>query len=490
MLRDPRRNPIEELATNTQLLIRLNGKAQAAPLARRMQRHGVPGVGIAVIDDGELIWQHSCGVRKRGFPGDIDAATLFQCASLSKLATALATLRLVDRGVLRLDSDVNAYLREWKVPVGNFTASSPVTLRTILNHSSGLSVYRYHGYDEADELPTLLQTLNGQPPASSDAVSLEFEPGSKFGYSEGAMMVEQLLLCEVTGLPFPELMRELVIEPLGMIASSFAQPLPVAERANAAAPHGFGSEAAPRPWRVFPEMAASGLWSSPGDIARMMIAIRDSFLGRPNSLLSKSIAREMLTPSGHGNSEMDFGLGPWISGVKSHRHIGHAGVSSGFNSIAALYLERGAGAVIMTNSANGGRLAREITATLSEMYDWPGGRYSPRDVEAVVGIEPAIGAVTGRYRMTGLGWGIPSEAFSGGNDEFSIAKEDGQLVMESAAFGSEVFCRLGKDEFLSTEGDQRLAFHHGDPVTLDWLVQGRVRGRASRVSAWKSRVPS
>jgi CubicO group peptidase (beta-lactamase class C family) len=111
-------------------------------LAERMKLYGVPGVSIAVIRAGRVAWARGYGVLQAGRPDRVDAATLFSIGSLSKVATAAVTLRLVDAGRLDLDTDVARFVTRWHLPPDPFTAVHPVTLRGLLSHTAGLSLKR------------------------------------------------------------------------------------------------------------------------------------------------------------------------------------------------------------------------------------------------------------------------------------------------------------------------------------------------------------
>jgi CubicO group peptidase (beta-lactamase class C family) len=142
---------------------------QLRTLADRMKALHVPGVSIAVIRGGKLEWARGFGVVSIGGP-PVTSDTLFQAASISKPVSALAVLYLVQAGKLDLDADVNQYLKTWKVPANDFTAQAKVTLRGLLSHSAGVTVHGFRGYAAGVPLPTLVQVLDGEPPANSPAI--------------------------------------------------------------------------------------------------------------------------------------------------------------------------------------------------------------------------------------------------------------------------------------------------------------------------------
>ena len=142
------------------------GAAAGPSLADHMVALHVPGVSIAVIDDGAIAWTRGFGVTRIGGPR-VTPDTLFQAASISKPVSALAVLRLVESAKLNLDTDVNQYLKTWKVPENQFTARAKVTLRALLTHTAGMTVKGFPGYAANSPLPTVVQILNGEPPANT-----------------------------------------------------------------------------------------------------------------------------------------------------------------------------------------------------------------------------------------------------------------------------------------------------------------------------------
>ena len=218
-------------------------------LADRMAILQVPGVSIAVIADGRVDWARGHGVRQAGRPAPVTPETLFQAASISKPITALAVMRLVDDGTLHLDEDVNRYLTSWRVPA-NDGWQPRLTLRHLLSHTGGTTVHGFPGYGHAAALPTVRQILDGEAPANTGAVRVNGLPGVQVRYSGGGTTIVQQLLEDTVGLPFPTLMHDLVLQPLGMSQSTYEQPLPANRHADAAVGHRTeGSPANPR--RVF-----------------------------------------------------------------------------------------------------------------------------------------------------------------------------------------------------------------------------------------------
>jgi CubicO group peptidase (beta-lactamase class C family) len=338
--------------------------AEGQSIADRLRLHHVPGAGIAVIGAGQVIAEHGYGLRRAGSHSAVTTETRFQAASISKPVTALATLQLVERGVLNLDEDVNRYLRSWFVPASSYTQNDPVTLRRIMSHTAGLTVHGFAGYPRGAALPTLLQILDGVPPANSPPVRSENKPGVQTKYSGGGVTIEQLILTEAIGRPFDKLMDDLVLRPLQMARSSYLQPPNELVARGAAIGHDEQGVPVPTGWHVYPEQAAAGLWTTAGDLSRYILGVQSAVASAPRAILQQGTAREMVTPQMQGADA--FGLGPELQG----NTFSHGGSNEGFRCVFQGQIDGGRGAVIMTNGENGNDFCNEVLAVIHEVFEW------------------------------------------------------------------------------------------------------------------------
>lgn len=335
-------------------------------LPTRMKYYRVPGVSLAVINHGVIEWARGYGVADTNTTQSITDDTLFQAASISKPIVAMATLYYVQTGVLNLDEDVNHKLLSWKVPDNKYTQDSKVTLRGLLSHSAGLTVHGFAGYTDHEEIPTLRQILDGDPPANSDPIRVFVAPGTRWEYSGGGYVVAQQLLEDVTDQTFPEIMRDTVLQTLEMGNSTFEQPLPPSLSPLAAVGHTSNGKIVDSKWHTYPEAAAAGLWTTPSDLARFVIEIQQSVSGKSNRMLSKEIAEQMVT-----RQFGEWGLGVQVGGNGDDVWFAHGGANEGFRCYMFGFIKNGQGAVVMTNSDNGYELAVEIIRTISIVYKWP-----------------------------------------------------------------------------------------------------------------------
>lgn len=360
-------------------------------LAERMRHYKVPGVAIALLKNGEVVRAVGYGVREAGTQDRVDGDTLFSVGSISKVATATTTLRLVAQGRLDLDRDVDDYLTRWKLPVSGQAPRPRVSLRMLMSHTSGLGVHGFADYQPGETLPTLVQVLNGQAPAKGEAVRFKRPPGLVQDYSGGGVTVEQATIEDATGVPLGELARAQVFAPLGMRRTTFESPLS-ATRGNIAKAHdGKGAPAAqPRGWESFGETGASGLWTSARDLGQLVSGLIKSYQGR-GDFLPQPLATAMMIEV----SPSAFGLGPKLGGAGQGRHFFHLGANDSYRAFMEGYPETGDGFVILTNGANGDALVAEIRNALADAIDL--GAHAP--VRAVAPRTPPSPDYVGRYRI-------------------------------------------------------------------------------------------
>ncbi len=343
---------------------RLGHEGKPQSIAQRMQHHHVPGISVAVVKDGEIRWAKAYGVADSTTGAPANDETLFQAASISKPMASLGTMALAEKGTVNLDADVNAYLTSWKLPQNNFTSSAPVTLRALLSHLGGATVTGYPGYRQTDPLPTLVQILNGD--GNIPAVEIDQAPGSSFRYSGGGYNVAQQAIEDASGQRFAKIMQNQLLNPLDMNRSTYDILIPATANQNISSAHDEQGRVIEGGWRNYPESAGGGLWSTPSDLARVIMHLQQIMAGRPGGIVTAESLSAMLTPTIAGAYGMGFSL--YEEGAE--KMFGHTGTNEGFKAAWWGFVHRGEGYVILTNGRNGGELIRELESALSDYYDW------------------------------------------------------------------------------------------------------------------------
>lgn len=388
-----------------------NETAPCPTLAEQMAALHVPGVSIAVEHNSVLEWAQGFGVVQLGGK-PVTADTLFQAGSISKPLAAMAALHLVQQGKLSLDADINKQLTSWKVPASPAAPGAIVTLRELLTHTAGFTVHGFPGYAAGAPVPTLVQVLDGVKPANTPPIRLESVPGSYFNYSGGGYTVMQQLMLDVAQEPFPTLLHDMVLAPIGMTHSTYDQPLPVSFQGDAATPYTIKGTPVPGGAHTYPEMAAAGLWTTPSDLVKYIVEVQRSLDGKANHVLNRNLTQQMLTP-GMGN----WGLGVEMGGSPDDPYFSHGGVNEGFESVFVGFEHNGDGAAVMTNAEGGMRLANAVIRSIAVAYHWPD--FFP--IERVMAkVDPSILArYVGTYALT--------PAFS-----FTFTLEGDQLMAQAA----------------------------------------------------------
>jgi CubicO group peptidase (beta-lactamase class C family) len=448
-------------------------KGQAPPamtLAERMKHYHVPGVSVAFFDQGKVQWARGYGLVDVATGKPVTPDTLFQAASVSKSVTAVGVLRLVQEGKLKLDEDVNREFVSWKVPENEFTRSEKVTLRRLLSHTAGTTVGGFAGYKEGEPLPTMVQILNGEKPANSEAIRVDQTPGKAFRYSGGGYVAVQLLMADVTGKSFPQLMHDLVFEPLGMTHSTFEEPLPSRLWPNAARPYDSKGEPVEGGWRVDPEMAPAGLWTTPSDLAQLAIEVQRAYAGKSDKLISPSLAHEMLAYQ----SDQVYGLGVALGARGRAARFGHSGANAGYKCAFVAFADTGQGIVVMTNGDAGLRLIGEIQRAVAQEYGWSDDR---AEEHTLAKIDPAmLSRYVGVYLF-------------GGQFKFTITQRNGRLYVQYPPMGAE-------PQELLPESDSRF-FVMSEPYVFDFtreadgsIKKARVRYTAEHYDGEKIAEPA
>jgi CubicO group peptidase (beta-lactamase class C family) len=330
-----------------------------------MARANIPGLSIALIEDGKMAWVGSFGVKNTKTGDKVDPRTVFQAASLSKTVFAYGVLKLVDQGKFDLDTPLSKYVPEY---VQNDYRINAITARHVLTHRTGFPNWR----------------PDGQP------LVIHFKPGDRFSYSGEGFVYLQRAVEKITGLPLDTWMRQTVFDPLQMADSSYLwQPKYDALAAS-------GHTATSKPDQQFKPRAdgspinggggpaaASTLLTTARDYATFAIAVMNG------TGLKKETSRAMLTqqsqvdagcsncigrPITKTSETISWGLGVGIEQTARGPFFWHWGDNGDFKAFMAGSAGSRRGIVIFTNSSNGMMIIPEIAArALGETqpaFDW------------------------------------------------------------------------------------------------------------------------
>jgi len=377
-------------------------------LEERMKLHKITGVSIAVVHDFKLEWAKGYGWADLSDQRPVTEKTLFQAASISKSLNGVGVMKLVQDGKIDLDTDINQYLTSWKFPYDTVSKNKPITVSALLSHTAGLTIHGFPGYTRGDSIPSVLQILDGQRPANTEAVRSFVEPGTRAIYSGGGITVSQLVVTDVTQKPYDEFMQKNVLDPMSMTGSFFTQPPAMADSSLLAT--GYKADGTPvkGKYHIYPEQAAAGLWTNPSDLSRYIIETSLSYNGKSDKVLTPEYTKMRLEPVME-----DAALGVFVSKKDSSCYFSHGGANEGFTCYYVGDVISGNGMVIMTNSDNGA-LATEVANSVATVYGWKD--YYKPVLKTVIDLEEAVlEKFVGKYEA--------------GGDVFTIKREGSKLMI-------------------------------------------------------------
>lgn len=330
-------------------------------IAERMAYYKIPGLSIAVIQHYKIAWAKTYGFANDSLKTPLTTQTLFQAASISKSLNAVGVLKLAQDRKLDLYADINTYLTSWQFPYDSLCKGEKITLANLLSHTAGLTVHGFEGYRPGTPIPTVVQILDGVKPANSVPVRSMYAPGVRAEYSGGGTTISQLVVMDVTHRPYAEFMKKEVLKPLGMAASTFAQPPVDVKPALLASGHRTDGKPTEGNYHIYPEQAAAGLWTNPTDLAKYIIETQLAYEGKSAKVLNQEMTRLRLTSYIDDN----IGLGVFLN--RDNEYFGHEGANEGFRCVYYGSLKDGYGLVVMINSDNGGIL-QEVTNSVAKVY--------------------------------------------------------------------------------------------------------------------------
>ena len=315
------------------------------------RNNNVPGVAIAVIQNGKIVWTQCIGFADKESQKPVTTETIFNVGSISKMVSAWGFMQLTEKGLVKLDDPVDQYLIRWKLPVSQYDVSK-VTLRRILSHTAGLSVHGYGGSEQGTKLLSLEESLSGKTKRNGESVRLISEPGTKWEYSGGGYTLAQLMLEERTKETFADYMKKNVFKPLGLNHTAYEWTEEMMKNSATA----YDASGKPIKNRIFTEQAAAGLQTTVLDLAHFAEL---SLNYEPNQLHKvlrpatiQLMEKSVLPFSDQGKS----GLGYRFMNYDGLETIGHTGENEGWSAAVFMHLPTKSSIVILCNGSNGDRV--------------------------------------------------------------------------------------------------------------------------------------
>jgi CubicO group peptidase (beta-lactamase class C family) len=448
----------------------------------------IPGVVVTIVKDGQLLTARGFGYADREKRTPVDPErTLFRPGSVSKLVTWTAAMQLVEQGKLDLDADINKYL-DFKIPEYD---GKPVTLRQLMTHTAGFeeAVKDIIYFDPEHQVP-LGEYLKRWTPHRV------YEPGTTPAYSNWATALTGYLVERVSGESFDDYLDKHIFAPLGMMNSTFRQPLPPALAPQMASGYKPGKDAGK--FEIIGPAPAGSLSASGTDMARFMIAHLDKGKG----LLSPEVAATMQ------NSPLDkvnpvsllpplnrMELGFFETNINGREVIGHLGDTEFFHTSLHLFMNEGVGIYFSFNSPGKEAIVQTLRTSLFQDF---ADRYFPASAAAGAPVDAKTAAehvamMVGNWQVSRTSWSSPINMLQLiGQTKVSVGPKGGLFIPDLLGANRQVreWEEIAPFVWREKGGHERLAAQVKDGKVVRWsfdlvapfMVFDRVP--AHRSSAW------
>ena len=314
------------------------------------EQHQIPGVSVAVIDDGAIVWAKGFGWADLDNNRPVTTKTLFQAQSITKTLTSLAVVKTLQSSGISLDEPVNRYLTTWQIPSNAFTERVPVTFRMLLNHTGAISnPYPDGGYRLNQPLPTLLEVFEGRPPATNPPLEVTALPGESMQYCNGCYSILQGALEDIRDEDFANVMQALVLNPAGMANSTFDAATVLKDPKTFAIPYDPQLQRWPGAPIRSPVLSTGLMWTTATDLARFNLAFTNA-LQVSNQLVNQALAQQLTSPSSSATRSLGFFIGNRKGDDQEDgKYLYHSGSGIGYLSQSIISKDGQHGAVVLIN---------------------------------------------------------------------------------------------------------------------------------------------
>jgi len=320
---------------------------QLVPVIKNdISRFDLPGLSMAVVADGKIIWAKGfgCADREKKIPASPE--TVYRVGSISKLFNAVGIMLLEEKQKLSLDENIEKYLPAARFE-NPFDEPAVITLRHILSHRPGTIRECSVGHYFDDTEPSQARTA-----ASLFGTTLVYPPGTKTKYSNSAIGLSGYILEKVTGTQYHKYQKQFVLQPLGMNSSSFVVEKSFRDKIA----KGYMRDIEDNRWEApdfrFGYVSAANLYSTVIDMANFINLMCND--GAP-LMLPDTFAKMTTVQFEPQKTKKGFGLGFMVSQMHDETTLGHNGAVYGFSSALRVLPEKNLGAICLMNleGANG-----------------------------------------------------------------------------------------------------------------------------------------
>ncbi len=410
-----------------------------------MKQRGLKGLSVAVFEDYNIIWSDTWGLKHDSVP--LDKNTAFSTASISKPITATLFAILEEKGQIDLKVPVNNYLKRWKIPENAYTKEVDITLEHLLSHTAGTTQHGFTDFYEGDVVPSILESVQGKLPAyNNEEIDILFKPGSNWKYSGGGYTIAMMALEDHLGKSLADLAQEYIFAPLNLQNTTMKQPNEPGFLENVAKAHNDQGKIISTGIPITPQVSASGLWSTPSDMAMILIEIQKALNGLESKIITKNVAKRitdivtlkvMRGWSLGWDRRAAYGNLDWFS---------HGGANTGIGGHVYATMKGGKGIALFGNGPNSIRIPilDQLRDNIIKSHQWtlPLDTSNKKELPASL-----ISKIKGRYQDLNFG------------EIFELKEENGEMYIP-VFFGGKrnKLVYVGDNSFITNEVSGKLKF--------------------------------
>ncbi|MCD0474874.1 beta-lactamase family protein [Flavobacterium sp. EDS] len=342
---------------------------------KQLEKNKLAGFSVVVFENYKIVYSNQFGVKSIDSKERMDQNTAFSTASISKPITALLCFMLEEKGLINLDDPIDGYLKRWHLPKSKFIENNSPTWRQFLNHTAGTTQSGFADHYEGDTIPTIKESLLGKIPRYDKEIDFLFTPGTGWAYSGGGYVIVQMALEDTFNKSMAELAAAYIFSPLGLKNTTMIQPNEKGFPVNVALVHDENGKVIRTGLPITPQVGASGMWSTPTDLAKIAIEMQNALRNKNNKVISHNVAKKVTEVTA-----LKDAVGGWSYGwQKSFGYNNYDwficnGSNTGVGGSVFATMTDGNGFVFLTNGEKPNRfpVMGQTQKKLLTLMDWNG----------------------------------------------------------------------------------------------------------------------
>jgi CubicO group peptidase (beta-lactamase class C family) len=387
----------------------------------QLEKYKLPGFSVVVFENYEIVYSEQFGVKSIDSKEKIDKNTAFSTASISKPITALLCFMLEEKGLINLDEPIDKYLKRWHLPKSKFTENNSPTWKQFLNHTAGSSQGGFEDHYDGEAIPTLKQSLLGQIPRYDKEIEFLFTPGTSWQYSGGGYTIIQMALEDTFNKPIAVLASDYIFSPIGMNNTTMIQPNENGFLTNVALVHDKDGKVIKTGMPINPQVAPSGMWSTPTDLAKLAIEMQNALRNKNNKVISNTLAKKVTAVTALQNAVGGWSYGWQKSfGYNNYDWFLCNGSNTGVGGTVGATMTDGNGFAFLANGEKPNRfpVMSHTRKTILQLMDWKGKTFNDEIQEIPLTLKEKL---IGTYDDFLYGQGV----------ETKIVEKNNRLYVES-----------------------------------------------------------